>query len=133
MSKDRYASDFFPDVPFERIEGANIKFSYRQGQNSQTKTVRKPTNRWRGNPERPERSVEYVDLRRIQPVDARVGYARILKAGVTEGPYQPFDATRLARLTQVISKQYTGAGISVTDAGTDKPGPVLSIEPGRGR
>jgi len=125
--KDRYASDFFPDTPFEKIEGATIRYSYRQGQDSQAKTVRKPTNRWRGNRERPERAVQYVDLRRIQPVGARVGYARILKSGVVEGAFSAFDAPRLQRLTQIVGKQYTGAGISVTDAGADKPVPVLQL------
>lgn len=128
VPKDRYASDFFPDTPYERIEGATIRFSYRNGNESQTKTVRKPTNRWRGNPERPERTVEYVDLRRIQPVGARIGYARLLKAGVVEGPFAPFDNQRLGRLSQIVGKRYTGAGISVTDAGADKPIPVLQIE-----
>lgn len=126
--KDRYASDFFPDTPYEKIEGATIRFSYRQGPESQTKTVRKPTNRWRGNPERPERSVEYVDLRRIQPVGARIGYAQLLKSGVVEGPFQPFDEQRLARLSQIVGKKYASAGISTTDAGVDKPIPVLEIE-----
>lgn len=127
MPKDRYASDFFPDTPYEKIEDATIRFSYRQGQESQTKTVRKPTNRWRGNPDRPDRSVEYVDLRRIQPVGARVGYAQLLKAGVVEGPFEEFDEQRLARLSQIVGKKYSGAGISFTDAGTDKPIPVLEI------
>jgi recombinational DNA repair ATPase RecF len=83
--KDRYASDFFPDTPYEQITEATIRFSCRQGHESLIKSVRKPTNRWRGNPDRPERQVEYVDLRRIQPVGARIGYARLLKAGVLEG------------------------------------------------
>lgn len=125
--KDRYASDFFPDTPFEKITGATIRFSYRQGPNTTTGTVRKPTNRWRGNPERPERSVEYVDLRRIQPVGARVGYARMLKSGVAEGSFAAFDDPRLARLTEIVGKKYVKAGISITDAGEDKPIPVLEI------
>ncbi|MCP8894269.1 AAA family ATPase [Shinella daejeonensis] len=125
--KDRYASDFFPDTPFEKITGATIRFSYRQGQNTATGTVRKPTNRWRGNPERPERPVEYVDLRRIQPVGARMGYARMLKSGVAEGVFTAFDIPRLARLTEIVGKKYVKAGISTTDAGEDKPIPVLEI------
>ncbi len=126
--KDRYASDFYPDTPYERITGATIRFSYRQGMQSQSFTVRKPTNRWRGNPERPERQVEYVDLRRIQPVGARVGYAKLLKFGVAEGEFKAFDAARLTRLSNIVGKQYVGAGISVTDAGADKPIPVLEIQ-----
>lgn len=125
VPKDRYASDFFPDTPYEKIEGANIRFSVRQGNDSTIKTIRKPTNRWRGNPERPERRVEYVDLRRIQPVGARVGYGRLLKSGVAEGAFSEFDADRLARLTQIINKSYSRAGISITSAGDDKPIPVL--------
>lgn len=128
LRKDRYASDFYPDTPYERITAATIRFSYRQGTQSQSSTVRKPTNRWRGNPGRPERQVEYVDLRRIQPVGARVGYAKLLKSGVTEGEFKAFDSTRLARLSNIVGKQYIGAGISVTNAGVDKPIPVLAIQ-----
>ncbi len=126
--KDRYASDFYPDTPYEKITGSTIRFSYRQGTQSQTFTVRKPTNRWRGNPERPSRQVEYVDLRRIQPVGARVGYAKLLKFGVSEGEFKAFDSARLARLSNIVGKQYIGAGISVTDAGADKPIPVLETQ-----
>lgn len=129
--RDMYASDFFPDTPYERVEGATIRYSYRIGQDSQQKTVRKPTNRWRGNPDRPERAVKYVDLRRIQPVGARVGYGKILKAGVAEGNFAQFDDPRLQRLTQIVGKQYTAAGISLTNAGNDKPVPVLQIGPVR--
>ena len=126
--KERYASEFFPDTPFERITGATIRFSYRQGNDSQVKTVRKPTGRWRGNPDRPERQVEYIDLRRIQPVGARVGYPKLLKAGVVEGQHLAFDEPRLQRLTGIIGKHYTRAGISTTTAAPDRPVPVLEID-----
>jgi predicted ATPase len=124
---DRYASDFFPDTPFERIEGATIRLSVRQGSQSQTKTVRKPTDRWRGNPERPERPVEYIDLSRIQPVGARVGYPKLLKANVTEGTHTPFEPARLARLSEIMGKSYTSAGISLTNVDTRRRVPVLQL------
>jgi len=127
-TKDLYASDFFPDTPFEEITGATIRFSYREGTQSQTKTIRKPSDRWRGNPDRPERSVEYVDLRRIQPVGARVGYAKLLKAGVTEGVHTPFDASKLQRLTQIVGKNYSKAGLSITDVDSRRPVPVLEAD-----
>src|SRR5215470_3018731 len=87
--KELYASDFFPDTPFETVTATTIRFSFRQGPSSQVRTIRKPTDRWRGNPERPQRSVEWVDLSRIQPVGARVGYPKLLKAGVVEGQHTP--------------------------------------------
>jgi predicted ATPase len=61
-------------------------------------------------------------------VGARIGYARLLKAGVIEGPFQAFDNQRLQRLTQIVGKKYTSAGISTTNAGVDKPIPVLEME-----
>jgi predicted ATPase len=122
---DLFASDFFPDTPFEAITGATIRFAYREGSQSQTKTVRKPTDRWRGNPHRPERTVEYVDLRRIQPVGARAGYAKLLKAGVGEGEHKAFSPDKLQRLSEIIGKNYSRAGLSVTDADARRPVPVV--------
>jgi len=128
---DLYASDFFPDTPFERIQGATIRFSFRQGAQSQTRTVRKPTDRWRGNPQRPERPVEYIDLSRIQPVGARVGYSKLLKANVTEGSHTPFDPARLARLSQIMGKGYSKAGISLTNVDARRPVPVVELNQSR--
>lgn len=125
--KDRYASDFFPDTPFEKISTATIRYSYKQGTDSFTKTIRKPTNRWRGNPERPDRPVQYVDLRRIQPVSARSGHAKLLKRGVTEDATHEFDRKKITRLNNIVGKRYSRAGISLTDAGPDKPVPVLEL------
>ena len=127
QDKDRFASDFFPDTPFEQISGATLRYSYKRGNQHITGTVRKPTNRWRGNPDRPEREVRYVDLRRTQPVSARTGYAQLLRRGVLEGANDAFDQAKLARLSTILGKQYEGAGISTTDAGDDKPVPVLRV------
>jgi predicted ATPase len=126
--KELYASDFFPDTPFETIQSITVRFSFRQGQSSQVRTIRKPTDRWRGNPERPERPVEWVDLSRIQPVGARVGYPKLLKAGVVEGEHTAFDASRLDRFSQIMGKKYSGAGISLTSVDPRRAVPVLQYE-----
>src|SRR5688572_4230679 len=80
--KGYFASDFFPDTFWETVEDASIRAAIRQGGHSEIRSVRKPTTRWRGNPQRPERVVEYIDLSRIQPVSARVGYQRLAKPTV---------------------------------------------------
>lgn len=41
--------------------------------------VNKPTDRWRGNPDRPERPIEYIDLTRVLPVSERMGYSKLAK------------------------------------------------------
>lgn len=125
--KDRFASDFFPNTPFEDVSGVVLRYSYIRGEQHINGRVRKPSNRWRGNPDRPEREVRYVDLRRTQPVNARTGYAQLLRRGVIEGVNSPFDPAKLSRLSTILGKQYEGAGISTTDAGDDKPVPVLRV------
>src|SRR4051794_30426 len=57
----RFASDFFPDTPWDRIRDAEIRCSVREGPNQHFSTIRKPTDRWRGNPDRRQRHVEYID------------------------------------------------------------------------
>ena len=125
--KETYASDFFPDTPFEKISGAVLRFSVREGNHSTVKTVTKPTNRWRGYSSRPKRPVEYLDLRRIQPVGARAGYGKLLKHNVNEGTHSPFDDSLLSRFSTVMGKSYDAAGISLTDADERKSVPVLEV------
>ena len=76
----RFPSDFFPSTAWDRLSGVQINFGYRQGTNSQTGRISKPTSRWLKNPDRPIRYVDYLDLGRIQPVISRTGYAKIVKS-----------------------------------------------------
>jgi predicted ATPase len=122
-----FASDFFPDTAWEHVESAAIKASLREGpvSGSIITSVRKPTDRWRGNPERKARSVEYVDLRRIQPISARTGFARIAQWGVKETKFEAFDTDTVERLSGVMGRNYDLAKLSTTDADETRAVPVL--------
>lgn len=67
-TKSEYASDFFPDTAWEKVRNASITYSIREGTNKFTDSIRKPGERWRVNPERRSRPVEYIDLSRIVPI-----------------------------------------------------------------
>lgn len=125
---DLYASDFFPDTPWEQVRGAEIRVSLREGatSGSSTSTVRKLTERWRGNDERKERNVEYIDLRRIQPIGARIGYARMAKREVMETESQLFDAETMERFSRIMGRDYELAKLSKTDADTTRQVPVMT-------
>ena len=84
LKKYRFASDFFPETPWDEIRNAEIKGEIKEGANLETVAVRKPTGRWRGYQDRPRRHVVYIDLSRIQPVPARVGYTRLAKPSLSE-------------------------------------------------
>ncbi len=104
--KMKFASDFFPDTPWDKITTAEIRYSVREGNGSHIDSVRKPTNRWRGNPERRERNIYYIDLSRIQPLTARSGYLRLAKSTVKEGPSKLFTDSVIDRLSSIMGRSY---------------------------
>jgi len=123
---DQFASDFFPDTPWDRVRGATIEASIREGEKGSTvSSVRKPTNRWRGNPERIQRVVEYIDLRRIQPISARTGYARLAKSQNKETKFEAFDEATLDRLSHVMARKYENARLAITEFDETRSVPVL--------
>lgn len=125
VKKDRFASDFFPETPWDSIRDAQIAYEVREGDSTIHQAIRKPTGRWRGNPERPKRHVEYFDLRRIQPVSARVGYTRLANPGVNEVSAIDFERTRLSRFSAIMGKTYDLAKMALTDADVKRTVPVI--------
>lgn len=121
-----FASDFFPDTAWENQAGVTVGFSVREGDETRTGSVRKPTNRWRGNPERRFREVLYSDLSRLQPVSTRVGYARIAKANATETQSEPFAQSTIARLSNILGRTYTAAKKAVSSIDATRKVTVLT-------
>ena len=122
-----YASEFFPGTAWDTISDASIKFSAREGAARTESSIRKPTERWKGNAERPERPVLYFDLSRVLPVGGRVGYAKIAKSRHKEVPGKavPFDQTRLDRLSYILNHKYAAARMALTDVDAERRVPVL--------
>lgn len=122
----KFASAFFPDTPWETIQKATIKWWVREGQRSLEGSIRKETNRWRGNPDRRERIVENIDLSRILPVSARVGYLRLAKPQHKEVSSVLFDEEKLSRFSNIIGKKFDVASMSLTDFDKTRSVPVIS-------
>jgi predicted ATPase len=124
-----YASEFFPDTAWDQIRRASITASIREGDGgSKPTSVRKPTNRWRGNTERNERPSQYIDLRRIQPISARTGYARLAKPQNLEKSGEAFDEQTLERLSHIMGRKYANARLAVTELDASRAIPVLQRE-----
>jgi predicted ATPase len=124
--KNRFASEFFPSTAWDQVEGVDLRYAARQGTESLTGSVRKPTSRWLGNPDRPKREVVYIDLSRIQPVPERVGYSRLANAALNETSAKPFDDAQVTRLSHILGRKYDGAKMALTDADTQREVPVIS-------
>lgn len=127
----RFASEFFPDTPWEEIREASIRCSVREGDTSTTISVRKPSDRWRGNPDRLERPVAYVDLRRIQPIAAQTGFSKIAKTQIKEIKNEPFTPEKLARLSAIIGRPYSNAGFALSNVDNKRWVPVISLSDSR--
>lgn len=121
-----FASDFFPNTPWEQITDADIRFGVREGEHSEIDSIRKPGTRWRGNPERHKRAVTYIDLSRIQPVAARMGYSRLAKEATKEASAVAFEKTRLGRFIQIMGRNYDSARMSLTDFDSKRQVSVVS-------
>lgn len=123
--KTYFASEFFPDTAWDQVTGVQIRYTVREGENNTPLgSVRKPTSRWLGNPERRQRAVRYIDLRRIQPIIARTGYQQLAKGTVTEAESEPFDTDKLTRLSHILGKPYGTARHSRTSVDVKRWVPV---------
>ncbi len=121
----KFASAFFPDTPWEKVQKASIKWWVREGSTVRDGSVRKETTRCRGNPERRERPVVNIDLSRIQPVFARVGYSRLAKPQHKQVSAVEFDADRLERLSNIMNRNYRIASVALTDFDLTREVPVI--------
>ncbi len=125
--RERFASDFFPDTTWDRIRDAEIRYSVREGTGpSIAASIRKPTDRWRGNPQRRQRPVEYVDLTRVQPVPARTGYTKLANPALVETGGEDFENTRLGRFSEIMGRKYNLAKVAFVEGDTVRGVPVLS-------
>ncbi len=127
-SRHKYASDFLPDTPWDLITNAYIQGQVREGESyPQVTKITKRTERWRGNPDRRERWVRYIDLSRTQPVSARTGYSRIAKANVQETSARELEGQVCQRLAGIMGRPYLKAKMALTDADPKRSVSVLNF------
>ncbi|MDE3073346.1 MAG: AAA family ATPase, partial [Pseudomonadota bacterium] len=125
-SRTWYPTEFFPDTAWDTFSDAAIGYGYKQGGEQKEGSVRKKTTRWLGQTDRPSRVVEYIDLNRIQPVGARVGYARIAKTKHLEKSARSFGVDQLQRFSSVMGRTYDSARMALSDVDDGREVPVIS-------
>ncbi|PQO24548.1 hypothetical protein C2I36_02630 [Rhodobacteraceae bacterium WD3A24] len=121
-----FPSDFFPETAWDRLHNVGIRAGYRQGVNRNEVFVRKPTERWRGPPERPRRHLRYLDLSRLQPVGTRTGYARIARSRHAERNATAFEQEQIDRMSSIMGRRYRDARMATTDFDPNREIPVLA-------
>ncbi|MFJ4968486.1 AAA family ATPase [Streptomyces sp. NPDC088755] len=107
-----YPDDFFPNTPWESVDGVALRYQIRHGNSVSNLTLRKPTKRWRGMPERFERPVFFLDISRTQPINTLVGYGKIAKELNFPGDIRPFSESDRSLLSRIMNKSYTSSGMA---------------------
>lgn len=126
ITKQLFAYMFFPDTAWERIQEASISWWVKEGQEFRDGSIRKFPNRWRGNLDRRERNVQNIDLSRIQPVAARVGYSKLSQSTRKEKSSTKFSDDQLGDLSNIMGRKYEVAEMSLTDIDQIRMVPVMS-------
>ena len=126
-----YPSEFFPETAWDTLRDIRLEYGHRQGDEHLSRSVRKPTRRWLGHPDRLERRVQYIDLSRLQPVGTRVGYARIAKNRHEEASATNFAEDQVQRLSEIMGRPYDSAKMALSDIDKTREIPVL-FKAGRG-
>ncbi|WP_236967670.1 ATP-dependent nuclease [Microbacterium aurantiacum] len=106
-----YADDFFPSTPWEQVSGVILAYTVRQGDETSSYTVRKPTSRWRGAPERKRRAVYFLDISRIQPANTLIGYGRTAQEVISQGTEKPLTDSQVTQLNRTLGRTYDSARI----------------------
>jgi len=125
--KGKFASDFFRSTKWDHIEDASIRAVVREGSASRPARVSKLTERWRGNPDRPLRAVEYLDLTRTQPITSRVGFLQLADPNLEERGSDTFDETNLRRLADIMGRPYSTVRMSLTSAHPSRRVPIVEM------
>lgn len=121
-----FPSEFFPETAWDTLRDVRLDFGFKEGDRHDTGSMRKPTSRWLGGPDRPKRRIEYIDLSRLQPVATRVGYARIAKNRHSEESAVPFSGDQVSRLSQIMGREYDAARMAISSLDSSREIPVLS-------
>ncbi|WP_157797296.1 AAA family ATPase [Microbacterium algeriense] len=106
-----YPDDFFPRTPWEDVHGVVLGYTTRSGAVTETVTVRKPTSRWRGAPDRKKRDTFFLDVSRIQPANTQIGYGRTAQEAISRGVTAPLTANELSQVSRTLGRSYEGARI----------------------
>lgn len=111
-----YPDDFFPNTPWEEVSGVVIGYTTRSGATTDTITVRKPTSRWRGSPDRKFRSVYFLDVSRIQPANTQIGYGRTAQEVISRGTSAALTADQVMQVSRTLGRTYDDARIDKSEA-----------------
>jgi hypothetical protein len=109
-----FPSTFFHDTPWEQVSNATHTWQLVEGNNVRSFTVRKPSERWRFQHNRPRRHVVGQDVSRTLPLDVTISYAYIAKRTAQEVSAQ-FLSAPLTDYSSIMGHSYDSARFALAN------------------
>lgn len=114
-SKTLFPSDFFIETQWDAVTDVSLQYVTRQGGGEPERfQINKPTERWSYPEKRPKRNVIFLDIARILPLDAAIGYAKIAKQRAAEIGTKELSEESRTRLSHILGREYSRARFVTT-------------------
>jgi len=127
--KTFYPASFFPETTWDQVRNVFVNYEVALGSPPSKKYIlKKEEVRWRGDIlNRPIGEVFYFDLSRAQPPETMVGYSKIAKRSNAEVGSRDLSQESIARISSVMSRQYSGGRYATTNASAQKEIGILGF------
>lgn len=123
-----FPSDFFLSTHWDNISGVSLGYRIRRGNDVQTFSIKKPTQRWSFPETRYERPVFWFDVARTLPLDASAGYARIAKLAAGETASEELTEDSRIQLSTILGRDYSSARFASPDVNANRKVGLLGRE-----
>lgn len=114
-----YPSDFFFNTSWDEVTDVKLEYFIKKGSTELTSKIRKGK-KWSYPEKREERDVFFFDVSRTLPLDATVGYARIVKRKSEEIATKSLNNEYIKKLGYVLGKEYTNARFATSNIDKNK-------------
>ncbi len=123
-----FPSDFFPDTHWDKIQGIDLGYQIRLGDETHSYKIKKPTERWSFPEKRFKRQVFWFDVARTLPLDATAGYAKVARLAAGEISTEDISAEFRGNLSYILGRKYTNARFACPDVNVKRPVGILQRE-----
>jgi predicted ATPase len=110
-----YPSAFFLETHWDKIQGVDLGYQLKHGEDTPNFRIKKPSERWSFPDKRFKRKVFWFDVARTLPLDGTAGYAKVARLAAGELATEELTAEYRDKLSYVLGREYKNARFARPD------------------
>ena len=114
------------DTHWDKLEGIDLGYQIRLGDQSVAFNIRKPSKRWSFPEKRYKRKVFWFDVARTLPLDATAGYAKVARLAAGEASTEAISDEFREKLSFILGRDYSSARFAAPDVNANRPVGLLT-------